>query len=91
METRIVKNNHSTSNRALRTWMMLVLCLLYPCLTGGCPDLRNGAVDAVDAAVRGLLFGDLEPRVAVVTAGEGLANAGLDFLFDFLRADTSVR
>ncbi len=62
----------------------LMLCLLYPCLAGGCPEFRLGTVDALDAATRELLFtGD--QRDAVVSAGQGVANAALDLLFDFLR------
>ena len=67
----------------------LVLCLLYPCLAGGCPEFRNGAVDAIDAATRELLFGDATQQDAVVNAGQGVANAALDLLFDFLRAPST--
>jgi hypothetical protein len=89
-ETRPVK---TTIHRAVRSpasaRVALVLCLLYPCLAGGCPEFRNGAVDAIDAATRELLFGDATQQDAVVNAGQGVANAALDLLFDFLRAPST--
>lgn len=65
----------------------MALSLFLPGLLGGCPEFRNGTVDAIDTATRGILLGSVQPEDAADTAVRGILNAAFDLLFDQLRAD----
>ena len=82
------KIQHNTK-RTTRLHGILALLLILPALTTGCQDFRNSAVDAIDAATRGLLLGNTSREAAIESAAYGIMNAALDVLFNQLRAETT--
>ncbi len=82
-------NIHRSTKRLTGLRRILVLLLILPAVMGGCPDFRNGVIDSVDAATRGLLFGSTALDAALGTAAQGIINAALDLLFAQLRVDTA--
>ncbi len=63
----------------------LAIGCLLPLLLGGCPEFRNGSVDAFDAATRSVVLGDTTTDDATDAASRGVLNAALDLLFDQFR------
>jgi len=61
--------------------------LLLPTQLGGCPEFRNGVVDALDTAARGVMLGSVDPDDAWDAAGRGVLNAALDWFFEQWRTD----
>ena len=64
------------------------LCLLLPCLLGGCPDFRNDVVGAFETATRSIIFDQADAASVTETAGDSILDATIDLLFDQLRTDT---
>jgi hypothetical protein len=61
--------------------------VLLPAILGGCPELRNSSVDAVDGATRSVLFSDTPTNDAVDSARDGILNAVLDIFFEQFRTE----
>jgi len=75
----------SVCGRCLRWNLGLVaLGLAVPGLTGGCPDVRNGTVDALQAATIVALT-DQSQADAVTTFQNGLMRSLVAVFFDHLR------
>ena len=64
------------------------LCLLLPCLLGGCPDFRNDVVGVFETATRSIIFDQADTASVTDTAGDSILDATIDLLFDQLRTDT---
>lgn len=74
-----------TKTRGSAIVPLVALALVLPAITGGCPEYRNGVVDAFDAASRTVLFGEAGVEDAIVDVLVGIADATLDLAFDSLR------
>jgi hypothetical protein len=82
-----MKNARCSSRTRGMTRAAIALSLLLSTLMGGCPDFRNGVVDAIDSASRSVLLGDAGYDEAVETAVVGVFDAALDLFFDQFRTD----
>ena len=67
--------------------IVLALYALLPALFGGCPELRNSSVDAIDNATRSVVLGDATRVDAADTATTSVLNAVLDLFFEQFRTD----
>lgn len=61
------------------------ICLAFPLLCGGCPDVRNGVVDAFERATIVLTTRDLGSDPEDVLQS-GLTRTFLEIVFDKLRS-----
>jgi hypothetical protein len=84
----VMPDDLSRARRRVRL-LAAALCLILPLVAGGCPDFRNGVVDAVDVATRSLIFNTAEPDQAFLTASESIINSALDLFFDQFRAQNT--
>lgn len=85
----MMRHDLSRARRRVRL-LAAALCLILPFVAGGCPDFRNGVVDAVDAATRGLIFNTGEPDQIILTATESIINSALDLFFGQFRSQSTL-
>ncbi len=70
--------------------LFVILAATLCATAGGCPDFRDGVVDAVEGATRTILLDAGDPQEAATSAGRGIFSAVLDLLFGRFRSDRTV-
>ncbi len=84
-----VKKHQQSAKPFVNRSVVCVLCLLLPALLGGCPEFRNGSVNAIDTATRSVLLGDTTTDDALDAGTRGVFNAALDLFFEQFLAEES--